>query len=117
VRKLSCLLALFVAVATLTAVAAPPAAEAQEKKDKKDDKKDDKKVEKAAEPGTIEVYQAKDGWRFRVKDADGKSIAIGTVGYEKKEEAIKQIEILKATMSKAKVTEIKEEKKDKKDKK
>ena len=60
---------------------------------------------------TIEEYQAKDGWRFRIKNADGKSVAIGTVGYEKKEECLKVVDFVKATMAKAKVTEIKEEKK------
>jgi uncharacterized protein YegP (UPF0339 family) len=118
VRKLSCLLALFVFTAALVTIAAPPAVEAQEKKDKKDDKKDpkkdakdDKKDVKAPEPGVIEVYQAKDGWRFRVKNAEGKSVAIGTVGYDKKEDALKQIEFLKATFAKGTVSEPKEEKK------
>ena len=80
-------------------------------------KKDDKAS--AAEVGTIEVYTDKKGeWRFRVKVED-KSIAIGTVGFDKKEDVLKVVETLKATMAKGKVVEVKGEptKKDKKDKK
>ncbi len=66
---------------------------------------------KAEEVGTIEVYKAKDGWRFRIKNTEGKSVAIGTVGYEKKEEAMKEVEFLKATFARGKVVEVKEEKK------
>ncbi|VTR91098.1 unnamed protein product [Gemmata massiliana] len=66
---------------------------------------------KTEEVGTIEVYKAKDGWRFRIKNTEGKSVAIGTVGYEKKEEALKEVEFLKATFAKGKVVEVKEEKK------
>jgi uncharacterized protein YegP (UPF0339 family) len=74
----------------------------------------------AAEVGTIEVYKDKVGeWRFRVK-VDDKSIAIGTVGHEKKEDVLAVIDSLKATMAKGKVVEVKGEppvkKKDKKDK-
>ena len=69
-------------------------------------KKDDK-----AEVGTIEVYTDKKGeWRFRVKVAD-KSIAIGTVGFDKKEDVLKVVETLTATMAKGKVVEIKSDKK------
>jgi uncharacterized protein YegP (UPF0339 family) len=68
-------------------------------------KKEDKKA--AAEVGTIEVYTDKAGeWRFRVK-VDDKSIAIGTVGFDKKEDVLKVVETLKATMAKGKVVEIK----------
>jgi len=42
--------------------------------------------------GTVEVYQAKDGWRFRIKNAQGKSLAIGVVGYATKEEALQVIQ-------------------------
>ncbi|AMV29720.1 hypothetical protein VT84_35325 [Gemmata sp. SH-PL17] len=66
---------------------------------------------KTEEVGTIEVYKAKDGWRFRIKNTEGKSVAIGTVGYEKKEEAMKEVEFLKATFARGKVVEVKEEKK------
>ena len=96
--------ALFALVAALVAAAGVSSAPAlQKEKDKKD--KD--------EVGTVEVFKGKDGWRFRVKNADDKSVAIGTVGYDKKEDCMKVVEFIKTTMAKAKVTEIKEEKKDK----
>ena len=41
------------------------------------------------------------------------AVAIGTVGHEKKEEAMKDVDFLKATFGKGKVVEVKEEKKDK----
>lgn len=102
-------LVLFAAAAGLTA-AGVPAAPAQVKKDDKT-KVDPKKVEtkKADEVGTIEVYQAKDGWRFKVV-LEGKAIAIGTVGQDKKEDVLKIVDALKATMAKGKV-EVKDEKK------
>ncbi len=95
--------ALFALVAALVAAAGVSSAPALQK-----DKKDKDEV-----VGTIEVYKAKDGWRFRVKNAEDKSVAIGTVGYDKKEDCLKAVEFIKTTMAKAKVTEIKEEKKDK----
>ncbi|MBN9119152.1 MAG: DUF1508 domain-containing protein [Planctomycetes bacterium] len=112
-----CSLALFAAAATLVAVAAPSAVVARQKeKDKKDTKKDDKdkkdaKAPKADESGAIEVYQAKDGWRFRVVGGDGKSVAIGVQGYAKKEDCLAAIEVLKTALAKAKATEPKDEKK------
>jgi uncharacterized protein YegP (UPF0339 family) len=97
-------LALFAIVAALIASTGLSEAPARQKEKDKDAKK-------AEEVGTIEVYQAKDGWRFRVKNAEGKSVAIGTVGYDKKEECLKVVDFLKTTMAKAKVTEIKDDKK------
>jgi len=47
---------------------------------------------KAMNAGTVEVYQAKDGWRFRIKNAQGKSLAIGVVGYATKEEALRVVQ-------------------------
>jgi uncharacterized protein YegP (UPF0339 family) len=80
------------------------------------DKKDDKAKVTAPEVGTIEVYTDKKGeWRFRVK-VDDKSIAIGTVGFDKKEDVLKVVETLKATMAKGKVVEIKADKDKKGDK-
>ena len=102
-------LALFAVVAALVASAGSSDAPARQKEKDKDAKK-------AEEVGTIEVYQAKDGWRFRVKNAEGKSVAIGTVGYEKKEDCLKVVDLIKTTMAKAKVTEIKDDKKDDKKK-
>ena len=74
----------------------------------KDKKKDAKEAE---EIGVTEVYMAKDGWRFRIKNAEGKSIAIGVVGHDKKEDAMKVVEQVKHTLNKGKVDVIKEEKK------
>ena len=94
---------LFALVAAVVASAGMTSAPALQKE------KDKKVAEEAV--GTIEVYKAKDGWRFRVKNAEDKSVAIGTVGYDKKEDCLKAVDFIKTTMAKAKVTEIKEEKK------
>lgn len=102
-RKLLCSLALLAATGMMVATVSPEAP-AQQKK--KDEKKDTKKEE----PGKIEVYEAKDGWRFRVVNEEGKSVAIGTVGFEKKEDVLKVVEFVKTTFAKAKVTEVKKEK-------
>ena len=93
--------ALFALVAALVAAAGVSSAPAlQKEKDKE-------------EVGTVEVFKGKDGWRFRVKNAEGKSIAGGYVPHEKKEDCLKEVEFLKTTFAKGKVVEIKEEKKDK----
>ena len=59
-------------VAIMAACTLSNSAPAQEKK-KKGLAKD--------EIGTTEVYKAKDGWRFKVMNSAGKSVAIGTVGF------------------------------------
>jgi uncharacterized protein YegP (UPF0339 family) len=108
VRKLFHALVLFGAIAALVATGGTSTAPALQKdKDKKAD-----------EVGKIVVSQAKDGWRFKVVDDEGKAIAVGTVGYEKKEDCLKAVEFVKTTMAKAKVTEVAPPKKekDKKDK-
>jgi hypothetical protein len=87
-------------------------APAQDKKDK--DAKKDKKDAKATkeEIGATEVYKAKDGWRFRIKDTTtDKSVAIGVVGYDTKEEALAKLDFVKTTLTKGKVDVLKEEKK------
>ncbi len=73
----------------------------------------DKKDTKVApeETGGAEIYQAKDGWRFRIKSPDGKSLAIGTIGFDKKEECLKAVEVVKTALLKGKVVELKDEKK------
>ncbi len=97
--------ALFALVAALVAsVGLAEAPALQKEKDK------DKKAAEEQPVGTVVVYQAKDGWRFSVKNAEGKSVAIGTVGFDKKEDCLKVVEFVKATMAKAKI-EIKDEKK------
>lgn len=78
-------------------------------------KEKDKGEKVAEEVGTVEVYQAKDGWRFRIKNAEAKTVAVAVVAYEKKDEALKVVEALKSGLGKAKVVEIKDEKDKKKD--
>jgi uncharacterized protein YegP (UPF0339 family) len=104
VRKLFHAFALFAVIAALIAAGGLSTAPAVQK---------DKDKEKKDEIGKIEVFQAKDGWRFRVVNEEGKSVAIGTVGFEKKEDCLKTLEYVKTTLAKAKVTEIKSDKKDK----
>jgi uncharacterized protein YegP (UPF0339 family) len=69
------------------------------------DKKDTK-------TGTVEIYKDKSGeYRFRIKDADGKVIAMTPKGYDTKEECHKALDLVKATLNTAKVIEVKEDKK------
>lgn len=75
-------------------------------KEKKDTKKADAIDEETV--GTVEVYKAKDGWRYRVKNSAGKSIAIPVVGYETPEDAQKILDLVKNTLSKAKVKVLKD---------
>lgn len=101
-------LALFVAIAALVATGGLSSAPAQQKDKKGDDKKAvDKKGDEA---GTIEVWKAKDGWRFKVLNASGKAIAGNYVPHDTKEDALKEVELLKTTLAKGKV-EVKDEKK------
>src|SRR5262249_28316945 len=104
--------------AFVASVSAPAPAQQKDKKDvKKDDKKDVKKDDKTEakkedkkdekkDDSKIEVYQGKDGWRFRVIGPDGKTVAIGVQGYAKKEDCLAAIEVLKTTLGKVKVTEV-----------
>lgn len=79
--------------------------------DKKDVKKD-AKAEKDIKAGTVEVYKDKGGdFRFRVKDADGKVIAIPPKGYNSKEECVKALDAIRHTLNTAKVAEVKDDKK------
>ncbi|HJZ57835.1 MAG TPA: hypothetical protein VKE74_22940 [Gemmataceae bacterium] len=64
---------------------------------------DKTKKDAKEEIGKVEVYMAKDGWRWKVTNAEGKAIAIGTIGFDKKEEAVKAVEAVKTTLNKAKV--------------
>jgi uncharacterized protein YegP (UPF0339 family) len=107
---------LFCAIVGVVGSAALTDAPARQKDDKKDPKKEAKKDDKkdtkgAGDVGTVEVYMAKDGWRVRVKNAEGKSVAIGTVGYDKQEDALKTVDFLKATFAKGKVNVEKADKK------
>lgn len=111
-RKLLRLPVLFAAMVGLVLAAGTTTAPAQDKK-KTDDKA---KVTAKEEVGIAEVYMAKDGWRFRIKNSEGKSVAIGTVGFDKKEDCLKALDLVKNTLTKSKIVEVKEEKKDEKKK-
>jgi hypothetical protein len=54
--------------------------------------------------GTVEVYQAKDGWRFRIKDAQGKSLAIGVVAYSTQEEAVQTLQQIQRILNQQQTT-------------
>lgn len=95
-------LLLVAAVAGLLAATGLTSAPAQDKAKAKEQPKE--------ELGKVEVYMAKDGWRWKVMNAEGKTIAMGTTGFDRKEDALKTLEVVKATLNKAKV-EVKEEKK------
>lgn len=123
-RKVLALIALTMGIGSL-AMTDVQFADAQDKKDikkpvgkddvkkelKKDLKKEVKKGDTKKEDagiGTIEIYKAKDGFRFRIKDADDKVAAMPVKGLETKEEVEKTLEFLKATLNKAKPTVVKD---------
>ena len=58
--------------------------------------------------GTVEIHKGKDGYRFRIKNEDGKTIAMATRGHETKEECLQVLEEVKTILSKAKPTEVKD---------
>ncbi len=108
-RKYLQTFALLVGVVGLSATIGLPDAPAQVKDKVKDPK--DSKAPSKEEHGTVEVYKDKGGeWRFKVTNPDGKAIAIGTSGHDKKEDVLKLIEHVKATLNHAKV-EVHEDKK------
>lgn len=80
------------------------------------DQKDKQKAEKkengsrAASGGVVEVYQAKDGWRFRIKNAQGKSLAIGVVGYSTKEEALQVVQQVQGILNSPNVVTLEKKK-------
>jgi uncharacterized protein YegP (UPF0339 family) len=107
-NKSICAVALLITIAGFITVAAGRIAPAQEKN--KD--KDNQEVKEAPEEsGKTEVYMAKDGWRFRIKSPEGKSIAVGTVSFDKKEDCLKAVDVVKTALAKGKVIEIGDEKK------
>jgi hypothetical protein len=63
------------------------------------------------EVGVTEIYKAKDGWRFKVMNSAGKSVAIGTVGFDTPDEAENMVEFVKNTLVKGKVNVSKDVKK------
>jgi hypothetical protein len=89
-----------VLMAAMAGLAVGLSAPAQEKKGTKD-----------AKAGTVEVWEAKDGYRFKVLDADGKTVAMSAKAYDKADDAKKALEYVKHTLNTVKVTEVKGEKK------
>lgn len=117
-RKMIALVALTMGIGLL-AVTDLPFASAQEKKEvkkpevkkevKKEVKPETKKEEAESKLGTIEVYKAKDGFRFRIRDTEGKVLAISSgKGVETSEEAFKELELLKTTLNKVKPALVKD---------
>jgi uncharacterized protein YegP (UPF0339 family) len=70
-----------------------------------------KKGAAKAEVGVAEVYKAKDGWRLRIKNPEGKVIAMSPVGLDEKEAVLRNLDIVKATLNNDKVEVLKEVKK------
>jgi len=66
------------------------------------------KSKKDTAVGTIEIYKAKDGFRYRIKDTDGKVIAMPPRARENKEDVVKDLEEIKATLEKVKPSEVKD---------
>ncbi|HKB02531.1 MAG TPA: hypothetical protein VKD90_09950 [Gemmataceae bacterium] len=66
------------------------------------------KAKKEAAVGSVEIYKAKDGFRFRIKDPEGKVIAMPPRARENQEDVAKDLEDIKATLNKAKPTAVKD---------
>lgn len=99
----------FLLAALILAVGvSPDAVVAQAKKDDKAAKKDDKttKDKKEAKAGVVEIAKGKDDkFRFFVRDAEGKLLAMsGPGGFATTKEAQAAIDDLKEVISKAKVS-------------
>ena len=119
-RKMLALIALVVGMGSLAMTDAPFANAQDVKTTKKTDAKTDtkpepkkadtKKTDTKAETGagTIEIYKAKDGYRFRIKDADGKVAAMPVKGHETIKEVEQTLEFLKTTLGKVKPTVVKD---------
>jgi uncharacterized protein YegP (UPF0339 family) len=78
---------------------------------KKGTKDGTKKVEKGSGTGTIEIYKNKKGdYRYRVKNAEGKTIAmpLPQMHWEKKADVLKAIDELRTILVKVKPTDVKE---------
>ncbi len=93
-------------VAGLAAVGPSPA---------QDKKKDAKTAQPAKGGGVVEVNESKDGkFRFTVRDADGKYLGGSATGYATKDDAVKAVNALKATLATAKIEFGKKDEKDEK---
>lgn len=116
VRSLTLLSALAVFAAGTGSMAqdkkADPKKPADTKKPAADDKKPaDTKKPDEKESATVEVYKNDKGrWRFRVRNAEGKLLAMPhtTLNWETKAEAEKAVAELKTILTTVKVTEAKE---------
>ena len=112
-------IALAAAIAALVCASGMSVAPAQDKKTKDTVKTDDTKkttTKKDDVTGTVELNKdARGMYRFKIVGEDGKALAMTTKGYEKKEDALKAIEMVKSILSKAKVTEVKDADNDEKD--
>ena len=111
--KLLCSLVLFAGMTGLVSSGSLGLALAQ---DKKDTKKDAPKTTTKAAAGVIEVNEGKDDkFRFVIRDADGKLLAMsGPTGFATREDAVKAVEKLRDALPTAKIAAPKkEEKKDK----
>jgi uncharacterized protein YegP (UPF0339 family) len=90
-----------VTVAALAVMLSFSVAPAQDKKSK------DTPPAKTADAGKggieFEVYKGKDGFRFRIKDSDGDILAVTQKGYDKKEDLMKVIDVIKQGAAKAKL--------------
>ena len=87
------------------------AMEAQDRAAAAPQKRDDKKAdEKKDVKGTVEYFEAADGWRWRVVIGD-KTMATSMKGNEKKEDVLKELEDVKTLITTVKPTEGKPSKK------
>jgi uncharacterized protein YegP (UPF0339 family) len=71
----------------------------------------DKAKAKKKEPmaGAVEIYKSKDGgYRYRVKDKDGKTLAMPARSRETVDDVNKDIEAIKTILDKVKPVEVKE---------
>lgn len=107
IRSLACLSALAVMVA-----ATGSTAQDKKKDDKKpaETKKDEKKADDKKEAG-IHIYKNDNGkWRYRIVNADGKTIVmpVPLASWETKADCEKAIADLKALLNAAKPTEVKD---------
>jgi uncharacterized protein YegP (UPF0339 family) len=98
-------LALMTALAALAGGTMTLAVAQDTKKAAQDKKKADK-----GKVGTVEIYKGKNGFRYRVKNADGKTIAmpLPQAAWETKKECEEAIDDLKETLTKGKVVDVKE---------
>ena len=58
------------------------------------------KDKKEVAVGTVEIFKGKDGYRFRIKNVDGKTIGMSQRGHDSKDEVVKDLDEIKATFGK-----------------